>query len=322
VTDKYLQLPKDLPQRVRDEAREQAGTASTAYDKAKAIEAYLRTFPYDLNVEAAPPKRDTVDYLLFDLKRGYFDYQASAMAVMLRTLGIPARVAVGYVLDAEAAVETKYTVTKSDAYSWVEVYFPDYGWINFNPTADREEGGAGGLGSAGGGSTPAVGTQEPDISDLFLDPLGPEFPTDVTGALTEPPVVHGDGPPWTLIWVLTGLLAFAALTALLGRLAWNWGLGGLDTCARLWAKAQRLAGWAGLGPRLHETPREWSSRVGGAVERQEHATRLAQAYEESRYGRPDLQRVNPDAAANAYTTFRNGLAARLLRRKPKPPKRA
>ena len=70
-----------------------------AYDKAAAIESYLRTFPIDFNLPQTPPGRDSVDYFLFDEQRGYFDYHASAMAVMLRTLGIPARVATGYVLD-------------------------------------------------------------------------------------------------------------------------------------------------------------------------------------------------------------------------------
>ncbi|MGE5594689.1 MAG: transglutaminase-like domain-containing protein, partial [Hyphomicrobiales bacterium] len=136
VKDRYLQLPDDLPQRVHDEATRviaEAG-ASNQYDAAAAIEAYLRTFPYDLNVEAAPPNRDIVDFFLFDQKRGYFDWHATAMTVMLRTAGIPARIAVGYALDPADAKDGTYIVRKDDAYSWVEVWFPKYGWIEFNPT--------------------------------------------------------------------------------------------------------------------------------------------------------------------------------------------
>jgi hypothetical protein len=112
VTDYYLQLPKSLPQRVRDEATRVAAGNGTPYEKAKAMEAYLRDCPYDLNVESPPAGRDTVDYFLFTLKRGYFDYQSTAMAVMLRSIGIPARVAVGYVLDPTLAVDQTYTVSK------------------------------------------------------------------------------------------------------------------------------------------------------------------------------------------------------------------
>ncbi|WBL35238.1 transglutaminase-like domain-containing protein [Tepidiforma flava] len=128
VLERYLQLPGSLPQSVRDETRRiiaESG-ARTPYTAGEGqLEAYLRTFPYwDLaRVPAPPPGRDAVEFLLFDLKRGYFDYQSSAMCVMLRTAGIPCRVAVGYVLTPGSGEETLYTVRKSDAYSWVEVFF-------------------------------------------------------------------------------------------------------------------------------------------------------------------------------------------------------
>ena len=102
VVDRYLQLPGDLPERVERKALRSRATPTTPYDQAYAIEQYLRTFPDDFDVDAAPPGRDSVDYFLFDAQRGYFDYHASAMAVMLRTLGVPARVATGYV-DRSAA---------------------------------------------------------------------------------------------------------------------------------------------------------------------------------------------------------------------------
>ncbi|HMO94812.1 MAG TPA: transglutaminase-like domain-containing protein, partial [Tepidiformaceae bacterium] len=164
VRDRYLQLP-DVPERVAAEAFRivrEAG-ATTPYDQAKAIEAYLRELPYDLNVISPPPGRDATDFLLFDLRRGYFDYMSTAMAVMLRELGIPARVAVGYVLDHGTGAQTTYEVRKDSAYSWVEVYFPTYGWINFNPTGDRPGGGGGGAGRLG----PAEPVESPALGDLF-----------------------------------------------------------------------------------------------------------------------------------------------------------
>jgi transglutaminase-like putative cysteine protease len=314
VKGRYLQLPTDLPERVKDEARRVTAGVPSPYDRAKGIETYLRGFPYDLTVEAAPPGRDTVDYLLFDLKRGYFDYQATAMAVMLRSLGVPARVAIGYVLDPEQAAETTYSVTKADAYSWVEVFFPRYGWVTFNPTQDRPAVGVGGGLGEGGTSLSDALQGQLDLQSLFGDLNGGAVPpADVTDALDATPIENA-GPPWVLIWSLLGALAVLAVVALGGTLTWNWGLGGLDSRGRHWAKAHRLAGWARLGGSQAETAREWSNRVGNAVEQPDPASRLADAYEEARYGRPDLQRIEDEEAVTAYKSLRNAIAASVWRR--------
>jgi hypothetical protein len=106
------------------------------------------------------------------------------------------------VLDPATAEETKYTIKKDAAYSWVEVFFPKYGWVNFNPTQDRPAGGAVGLGAIDG-----TAFTDPDLSsldDLFGDGLEKPVPDDVTGALTETPVQTGQ-PPWILMWSLSPL---------------------------------------------------------------------------------------------------------------------
>lgn len=314
ITERYLQLPGSLPDSVRQETQRiirEAG-ASTPYQQAKAIEAYLRTFPYDLAVPAPPPGRDAVEFLLFELRRGYFDYQSTAMCVMLRTAGIPCRVAVGYVLTPGTGDETLYTVRKSDAYSWVEVYFPTYGWIPFNPTSDRPAGGAGGLGEPLVPSDPFV---EPSLEELFgpdpIDPTGGLGP--IQDALAEDPIINSRFN-WLLVVIPLTLLALAAAAGAGLRIAWNWGLAGLDDRARLWAHTQRLAAWAGLGSRPAETPREWSRRLGVAIQREEPAVRLSQAYEESRYGRPDQYRIAEEEAATSYRSIRSALLARMFGR--------
>jgi hypothetical protein len=119
---RYLQLPPTLPQRVRDEARRvvsEAG-AGNAYDKAEAIQAFLRTFPYDEQIPSPPDDRDGVEYFLFDLRRGYCDYFASAMVVMLRAEGVPARLVSGYaggVLNPETG---RFEVRQNVAHTWPE----------------------------------------------------------------------------------------------------------------------------------------------------------------------------------------------------------
>lgn len=131
----YLQVPETTPRRVRELAGIIARGKVNAYDQAKALESYLRTYTYNLDIPEPPDNQDVADYFLFDLKQGYCDYYATSMVVMARILGIPARLAIGYApgqLDQETGW---FTVTEADAHSWPELYFPGYGWIPFEPTA-------------------------------------------------------------------------------------------------------------------------------------------------------------------------------------------
>lgn len=137
VGRQYLNLPKDIPNRVVTLARDLTATAPTPYDRAKAIETYLRTFTYNLDLPLPPSERDIVDYFLFDLQQGYCDYYATSMVVLARAAGLPARMAVGYIGGTYNAATGQYVVTQAEAHSWPEIYFPNYGWIEFEPTAAR-----------------------------------------------------------------------------------------------------------------------------------------------------------------------------------------
>jgi len=133
---RYTQLP-DVPQRVRDLSNQVARSRRNNYDKAVAIEQFLRRYPYTLDVKPAPPDRDAVEYFLFDLKQGYCDYFASSMVVLLRLQGVPARLATGYVAGKFDNNTRKFIVTEEEAHSWPEVYFPGYGWMAFEPSGYR-----------------------------------------------------------------------------------------------------------------------------------------------------------------------------------------
>lgn len=139
VADRYLALPESVPVRVFELANEITANAGTVYDKAVALEQYLRAIPYTLDLPAPPADQDIVDYFLFDIQQGYCDYYASSMVVMARHLGIPARLSVGYVTRNYDSEEERFVVTADQAHSWVEIYFPGYGWVTFEPTAGREE---------------------------------------------------------------------------------------------------------------------------------------------------------------------------------------
>jgi protein-glutamine gamma-glutamyltransferase len=129
----YLQLPR-LDARVAPLARQISASADNNYDKATAIETYLRTkFGYTLQLPRAVA-RDPVANFLFERKQGHCEYFASSMAVMLRTLGIPSRVVNGFRTGEFNDLTSQYLVRASSAHSWVEAYFPGYGWIGFDPT--------------------------------------------------------------------------------------------------------------------------------------------------------------------------------------------
>jgi transglutaminase-like putative cysteine protease len=135
VTPRYLQLPDSVPERVRVLAEELTQSLETPYDKAKAIESYLRQIPYNLSIEGPGFRQDGVDYFLFDIQEGYCDYYASAMVVMLRSTGVPARYVRGYIRPNKE--EGLYRVLESDGHAWPEVYFPGYGWVEFEPTGGQ-----------------------------------------------------------------------------------------------------------------------------------------------------------------------------------------
>jgi transglutaminase-like putative cysteine protease len=137
VQDQFLTLPDSVPERVRALARDLTASEATPYDRAIAIQNYLREFPYTLEVAAPPPGRDVADYFLFDLQQGYCDYYATTMVVLARAAGIPARLVVGYSSGLYEAEQAHYLVTENYAHSWVEIYFTDIGWVEFEPTASQ-----------------------------------------------------------------------------------------------------------------------------------------------------------------------------------------
>ncbi len=134
----YTQLdspdPRDLA-RVRDLAESVTRPYPTRYDKAAAIEDYLKeNYPYDLDIPPQDKDMDSVAYFLFEQKAGYCEHFASAMAVMARSVGIPARVVTGYTGGEYNPFTAMWEIRQSDAHAWVEVYFGSAGWVPFDPT--------------------------------------------------------------------------------------------------------------------------------------------------------------------------------------------
>jgi hypothetical protein len=142
VVSTYLQLPQlpALDPRIRSLAAQIAGSNSNNFSKAAALEKYLKThYGYTLQLLRTPVK-DPLANFLFDRRQGHCEYFASAMTVMLRTLGIPARVVNGFRSDEFNDVTANYVVRAQDAHAWVEAYFPGYGWQTFDPTPASNKG--------------------------------------------------------------------------------------------------------------------------------------------------------------------------------------
>jgi hypothetical protein len=132
---RYLQLPSNqLDPRIPELARAFAARASTDLERARAIERRLRSdYGYTLELPQQEVK-DPLAYFLFTRKKGYCEYFASAMTVMLRTVGIPSRLVTGFQSGVYNPINEQWVVRASDAHSWVEGWIPGYGWITFDPT--------------------------------------------------------------------------------------------------------------------------------------------------------------------------------------------
>jgi transglutaminase-like putative cysteine protease len=143
IKRRYLQLPAHLPSRIRELAQKVTKNAKTPYEKVRAIENYLRSggdYKYEtIDVPVPAPGQDFVDQFLFETRRGYCDHFSTSMAVMLRTIGIPARwvkgFAPGHRIGSDGNGNELLEVRNKDAHSWVEVYFPGHGWIPFEATS-------------------------------------------------------------------------------------------------------------------------------------------------------------------------------------------
>lgn len=131
---RYFRLPPKLDPRIKALAEKVASPAANNYDRAVLVRNYLLdNFGYTLQEQTVDPS-DPLGSFLFKTRKGYCEYFASAMAVMLRTIGIPARLVNGFQTGSYNRFGKDFVVRARDAHSWVEVYFPGYGWVPFDPT--------------------------------------------------------------------------------------------------------------------------------------------------------------------------------------------
>jgi len=131
----YTQLPRNLPTRIEDLAREITQNATSDYHAMTLLEQFLATsFPYTLTPGPSPASQDFVDHFLFELQRGYCVHFATAFVIMARTLGMPARYVEGFYVNPPLNHRGEFNVLNNMAHAWAEVYFEGIGWRTFEPT--------------------------------------------------------------------------------------------------------------------------------------------------------------------------------------------
>ncbi len=140
IKEQFVELPKELPERITSLTNQITKDCTTTVDKCAAIEAYLKKYTYTLRPPKIPEGKDLVDYFLFDTKEGYCSYFATAMVVMLRTQGIPARYAQGFSFSTGTRPNSTYEISSTSSHAWVEAYEEGLGWMTYDPTPSGDDG--------------------------------------------------------------------------------------------------------------------------------------------------------------------------------------
>ena len=314
---KYTALPPELPQRVRELGRELTVEAETPYDKAKAIEAYLKTFPYSLSIDPPPYDADGVDYFLFEQKAGYSEYFGSAMTVLLRTQGIPARMVTGYTVGNQVPEHDIYVVTDSHSHGWVEVFFPRYGWISFEPTPGY---------SVPIASRPAP-TEAPDLSglpsvalDIPLCEFEDEEDCEEEFLIEAQASQEGDPLAIRLIqeylpWV-GGVLAFLAIVTGLAWFFWRRHMSPSREPETAFRRLAFLARLNALAPASYQTPFQYLEKLYEEMpDHREQLSTIIASYVRHLYGRKDHTEEEEERLVQAWLEIRMALLFHLLRRR-------
>ncbi len=318
VQERYLQLPPDLPQRVNDLAARVVGGVHTPYDKASAVEDYLRSnYPYNLRVDPPPFNADGVDHFLFTLREGYSEYFGSTMAVMLRTVGVPARLAVGYTTGDEIGEEDLFSVTDSHNHAWVEVYFPDFGWIPFEPTPGKS---LPGVYQPGAERPEAPEGGQADVEpfdDECFDGLEDCFNQNLTESNFEFSIETDEDSSIIDLWPWL-VSALAGLAVAGGSVRWLWGrfLAMPNNPRIAFRRMSTLASLASAGPTEFQTPYQFGYRLQEALPAQKTPVSIiVAAYVRNRYGNKNSTDSEQRVLAAAWQRLRLPMLWAVIRRR-------
>ncbi len=285
ILQRYAVLGEETPQRLIELGQEIVAGIETPYDQAAAIERFLRQYSYNLEIKPAPRGVDPVEYFLFESQEGYCDYYASAMALLARSVGLPARLGVGY-LAQPADEQGVQTVSQLNAHSWAEIYLGAYGWIEFEPTAPF-----------------------PRFEVELADDAGNsgEVGADAAEELYQPPPIPDARLARRRIpWRWLGLAGAAAGIAL-RRMRQK---GALDPTVDSFARLRRHAGWLGVSMPASQTAAEFEqallSRIqpGGDGLLVAGIAKIAALFQQAQYNRR-IGEATDEQAAQAWRQIRS-----------------
>ena len=308
VTDRYLQLPDDFPEGVKELARDLTRNEDNPYDKAEAIRQHLATLPYSLDVKPPPPGVDWVENFLLVQGRGFCLNYASSMITMLRSLDIPSRLVVGFAPGIWSQDRGIWEVQWRHYHAWPEVYFPEYGWIEFEPTPADVQPSLQHLGFLPSGDLARLPPGDALIGDLGLRE---EISLPEGGSLEQA------DEPIDLNWILGGIVIALITGALLLLLFVAYrrisALGGGHPYSTYYSMCI-LGRLAGEGPSSYETPWEYSSRLMRAFpDYAEQISLIAQQFILASYSPSKIPSMGElERVQSAWSSFRGTLLRRIL----------
>jgi hypothetical protein len=325
IQQEFTALPL-LDPRVTDLVTEVTAGAGTPYTRVRAIQEFLTDrangFTYSLSTASGTSGDDLVDFL--QLRRGYCEQYAGAMAVMVRAAGVPARVALGYTPGTEQEDGSRL-ITSDDAHAWVEAYFENLGWVPFDPTPIARDRAVDLPWAPRAGEEP-----DPDSRADAPVPTAPSEPLP-SAQLDRVPGQVPDAQPGQgaddLLWSLAGAVGVALLAGALvatpaaARALQRRRRVAAGTAGALWDELTATAVDAGMRSNPAWTPRQAAHELGVVLTRYlgaghpgtDAVLRLALAEESASYGRATGERAHPDLAP-ALQTARRALLSTLPRR--------
>ena len=314
-----LALPATFPDRVRSLAMELTSGSTTIVGKARALQDYLRTFRYTLDVPA-PSSGNALERFLFVDQAGYCEQFSGAFAAMARSVGLPARVAVGYTPGRYDATDGRFHITGRNSHAWPEVYIDGTGWVAFEPTPGRGIPGNEAITGvpdqdASEGVLPGSAALETTVPATVATTVAPPEPTSAAPVPTVTTLPVRQSDPATHHRGLGGTLGFAICGALIAGLlvsrvriidAWRdaraRATGPESLAERAWARSLRALSWVGLRPGSSETPIAFAARADAVVSRGE-LTAVAELITESRFAGPGTL-TDEDAIAGFEASLR------------------
>ena len=297
IAYQYTRLPANFPDEIELLSKDITSDAKTTYQKVTAIDDYLSQFPYTQEIEPPPEGADGVQYFLYNQKSGFCLYFASAMVVMLRSVDVPARLAVGYVPGEFGENEGEYILRNKHYHAWPQVYFTGYGWVDIEATPSSG-------GSPVNVETPFVSTvtnPENPPPDINSDWYTQEYINWLYGIPPYEPVIESATSPGELssknglnraLFILI-ITAGALLLLFVARLVfrslfyrWLWRVDREHLASRVYSRMCKLASIVGLEPKPQQTPQEFGNELAIALPNQAAALYdIVRIYTENRFSR-------------------------------------